>query len=106
MDSSTLTAAQRKLLKYSRLEDAKECSFKPRLRARRDTEEKRDDDDDGQNAAAKMDTFAQRQEAKERARRKELDVAIKKRDYDARLDRKECPVNEILMSIIWLPLLL
>jgi hypothetical protein len=83
---------ERRLATYALLEEAKECTFKPRLTSRRSSEEKEEDEEE--DGGRKRDAFVDRQEANERARRKELDVRRKKQDYEARLDRKSCPVRD------------
>jgi hypothetical protein len=42
---------------------------------------------------ARGSSFMERQEAKERARRKDLERSRKEREYLATLDKKRCPVS-------------
>ena len=74
---------------YSRYEDAKECTFRPRIRKNAYSEDAAPDDDD--RKAPKKDMFVERQEAAERGRVSKLELNIGKQEYDALLDKKFCP---------------
>lgn len=82
-------------LTFSRYDDAKECTFQPRITGGKQAKgrgSKRGNDDDDDNGA-KEDKFAflNRQEAEERNRRDEIEFQIGKANYDARVDKKACP---------------
>ena len=70
---------------YCTLDDAKHCTFHPRLRKPRETAD-RDED-----VEAKESDFLGRMEAAERNRRKQLQRTREEKDYNAVLDKKYCP---------------
>lgn len=86
-------------LAYLLYDEAKECTFRPSLHAKRNGESKRNRDDDEKKEDSKY-SFISRQEAEERARREELAFNIAKAEYDARLDKKVCPVCGISQSYV------
>eukprot|EP01039_Chlorochromonas_danica_P003743 gene3743-4092_t len=77
-----------KTLRYSTFEEAKECTFRPRLNGRKN--ERRDRNDDEAKEDPKS-SFISRQEAEERNRREELTFMMGKQNYDAKVDKKICP---------------
>lgn len=72
---------------YSRFEDAKECTFRPRVRKTAFNETAADDDE----RAQRKDNFVERQEAAERGRVSKIEMDIGKAAYDALQDKKFCP---------------
>lgn len=76
-----------RLLRYGSLDDARNCLFKPKTILDPNGESKADED----QGERKTDNFVQRQEAWNRKVRKEKAFCIGKKDYDARLDKKQCP---------------
>ncbi|KAJ1419340.1 hypothetical protein B484DRAFT_453446 [Ochromonadaceae sp. CCMP2298] len=74
-------------LRYSRFDDAKECTFRPRIHGK---ENKKSNDDDEHRDDAGF-AFINRQEAEERNRRDELEFQIGKAKYDALVNKKACP---------------
>lgn len=83
------TAAMKKkdpTLQYSLYDDAKECTFKPKLHGNPSSESK------GGSGSGEdyKSTFIERQEAEERTRRLDLEFRIGKKAYDALLDKKFC----------------
>lgn len=86
----------RQLGTYALLDDAKECTFKPRIRRWSGAEQKDDDDEDGDNAEQSnkaKQAFMDRQFSTEAARRKALEKARREKDYQAKVDKKKCPVR-------------
>jgi hypothetical protein len=71
--------------KFSLFDDAKECTFHPKVKKNAYTETRNDDD------GPKKSNFIERQEASERSRVDRLDVDKRKSDYEAVLDKKYCP---------------
>ena len=82
-------------LSYLLLEEAKECNRKP-FKSKPWAESSRSSADDAKGTA--NNSFTERMEAQERARRQELEDAIAQADYDARLDQKVCPVCQAKQS--------
>jgi len=79
-------------LRYTRYEDAKECTFRPQCIGREAEKKKSRGDDDEDQPKESPSAFMDRQEAKERTRRTELDLAIGKAAYDKLIDKRQCPV--------------
>lgn len=77
-------------LAYATYDDAKECTFQPRIAGKERKQKKRGDDDEEKGEADRF-AFINRQEAEERNRRDELQFRMGKADYDARVDKKTCP---------------
>lgn len=73
---------------YSRFEDAKECTFHPRVRKTAYSDAPQDDDD---HHNKKNNNFIERQEAAERGRVNKIQLDIGKSQYEALLDKKFCP---------------
>ena len=71
-------------LRYSLYEDAKECTFKPKIHGKK----KSNSADDKESEKSR---FIERQEAEERHRREDLEDRIGKAAYEASLDKKYCP---------------
>jgi hypothetical protein len=69
-------------LNYSTFNDSKNCTFQPKINkyAKANNDEK------------KQFNFIARQEAEERSRRVELEDQMGKKDYDALVDKKICPL--------------
>lgn len=87
MRSSTERLAKRsdayKVDSFSKYDDSKECTFKPKLRKKAGASRGNDDD-------AKY-SFLDRQEAGERMRREDLQHQIGQTEYEAKVDKKYCP---------------
>lgn len=76
-------------LAFSTFDDAKECTFQPKIAGKARKKEKKDDDD-GRTEDTKY-SFINRQEAEERNRRDQLEFKMGQADYDALVDKKACP---------------
>ena len=72
-------------LRYSLYDDAKECTFKPKIHGKK----KLSSDSDAKES--ERNRFIDRQEAEERHRREDLEDRIGKAAYEASLDKKYCP---------------
>lgn len=79
-------------LAFATFDDAKECTFQPRISGKARKLKKRGEEDEDEKEREK-DRFAfiNRQEAEERNRRDELQFQMGKADYDAKVDKKTCP---------------
>ena len=73
--------------KFAKLDDAKECTFKPAIVKKNALNEGGDDGEKKPDSR----TFMDRMESKENERRKKLSESIGKKSYDAILDKKFCP---------------
>lgn len=100
-EPSAMDIAMDPSLKFSTYDDYQHCSFKPHAldknKQQKKTKKKSNnyDSDDERDAKASAATafyaFLSRQEGDERARREGLVYEQRKRDYDARVDKKQCP---------------
>ena len=72
-------------LRYSLYDDAKECTFKPKIHGKK----KSNSDSDAKES--EKSRFIERQEAEERHRREDLEDRTGKAAYEASLDKKYCP---------------
>ena len=101
---------EKRLSRFALYDDAKECTFKPKISRRGSSEAKEPDDHDDDAAEERGGTraFMERQEAMEKSKQRELEVARKKKDYEASLDRKSCPVSAsvrlVLFALLSFPL--
>ena len=74
-------------MRYTLLDEAENCTFKPKLTSAtgESGSRKRSDDDDEKSS------FIIRQDATERGRREELEFNMGKAAYDTIVDKKQCP---------------
>ena len=77
--------------KFAKLDDAKECTFKPAIVKKRQNSEGGDDKKEVEVDGKPKFTFMDRMESKEHGRREKLNERIGKKAYDAILDKKYCP---------------
>lgn len=77
-------------LAYSTFDDAKECTFRPKISGKATKKRENKDNDDGRVEDTKY-SFINRQEAEERNRRDQLDFKMGQANYDALVDKKACP---------------
>jgi hypothetical protein len=95
--ASSKAPSQRELradptLRFATYEDAKECTFQPRIAGKeRKAKKAADDEDEDRRGEEDKFAFINRQEAEERNRRDELEFEMGKAKYDARVDKKTCP---------------
>lgn len=75
-------------LRYATFDDAKECTFKPKIHSNHGSSESKSGGGHGDDAKS---SFIERQEAKERTRRADLEFAVGKAAYEKILDKKYCP---------------
>ncbi|TMW56752.1 hypothetical protein Poli38472_006762 [Pythium oligandrum] len=95
MDKASKERQQRVLEKtrrpvYAKLDDARHCRFKPRLKGTNQSSSRANDsDDDGDNQ--RTEDFIRRMEATERVRTETIRRTRAEREYNALVDKKECP---------------
>ena len=73
---------------YSRDDDAMNCTFRPKVNTDGSNENNRNNDHDEE----KKSNFVERQEAFDREKRNKREFDAGKLEYDARIDKKCCPV--------------
>ncbi|KAJ0405942.1 hypothetical protein P43SY_005508 [Pythium insidiosum] len=98
-DKATRQLEQRRMLRgqsraarYAKLDDERHCRFRPKVKrvdGARSRSADDDDDDDGREQGTQ--DFVRRMEATERVRVEQLRRTRAEREYNARVDKKECP---------------
>ena len=84
-------------LEYFLLEEARECARKP-FKSKPWAESNRASNDDEAKDSDATNSFIARMDGMERNRRQEMVYKSLKQEYDARLDRKMCPICESYQS--------
>jgi hypothetical protein len=84
----------RKSKEFGNRDDMKNCTFTPKITVWKGSEDaKEEEPEDGAkvDVTARVMKFVRQQDSKTRKTRQEKEKAVLKRDYDARLNRLQCP---------------